>query len=212
VGGPATALEYLTVPRVDIADAVEWLRCNTADSLATVIPDADEVDMGVEEWIPWFVTVAHRCFAATNGPVVFVQTDRLWRGQWIDKASLVAEAACGEPLAWHKIALRRGVGATDLHRPTFSHMLAYRGRPGRRTPDVIESGPYLWRNGAGTNVADYIAAWLDANAVRSMLNPFCGHGTLLMAAGRFGIETLGCDLDPERATIARGSQARLWAG
>lgn len=198
--------------RVDVADAAEWLRHNTADSLTAVVPDADEIGMAIPEWVLWFGTMVHRCFAATDGPVVFVQTDRLWQGQWIDKAALIAEAACGEPAAWHKIALRRSVGATDLHRPTFSHVLAYRGRPGRRTPDVIESGPYLWRNGIGTNVAGIVAAWLDANGVRSMLNPFCGHGTLLAAAERVGIEVAGCDLDPERAAIARGQQARLWAG
>jgi hypothetical protein len=197
---------------VDVMDAAEWLECNRADSLAAVIPDAEEVSMDVVAWREWFVAMASLCFAATPGPVAFVQTDRLWRGQWIDKASLIADAANSAPIAWHKIALRRSVGATDLHRPTFSHVLAYRGRPGRRTPDVIESGPYLWRNGIGTNVADAVAGWLAENGAHSMLNPFCGHGTLLLAAEREGMVASGCDIDAARAAIARGDddQRALW--
>jgi hypothetical protein len=200
------------VREVECVDAFEWLRKPVErQAVVTVLPDAAEVGMGIEGWTGWFTRAAALCFAAvpTPGPVVFIQTDRLYDGQWIDKAQLVASAAVWHALTWHKVSLRREVGTVDIHRPTFSHVLAYGGRPGRRTPDVIMSGHRLWKNGTDMNTARLVIGWLAEQGVTSVHNPFCGHGTLLAVANEHGLDAYGCDLDPGRAGIAQHQQLVL---
>lgn len=189
--------------RVDTADAFDWLPANAGTgAVVAVLPDAAEVNMAVDAWTEWFRVAAAACFAASTGPTVFLQTDRKVGGRWIDKAALIADVA-NVPLLWHRIVLRRGVGATDIHRPTYSHLVAYGpGRPGRPAPDVIDGGKRLWRDGIGVAAARFIADYLHAAGVPHVLNPFAGHGTILAAAAAAGMDATGCELDPERAAIA----------
>lgn len=198
---------------VDVGDAPRWLEQRSWSGkagLAVVLPDAAEVGVGVGAWSAWFQVWAHCCFRAVDGPVAFVQTDRLLGGRWVSKPALIGRAAdvCDRQLSWHKIALRRQPGAVSIHRPTYSHVLGY-GRPGPRTPDVIESGLILWRNGVGVEVALLIARWFHALGVETMVNPFCGHGTLLAAAEAVGLDAYGVDIDPARAAIARTSSIQM---
>lgn len=197
-----------TLPKREVnqADAFEWLREHTgaADALVVVLPDAMEVGMEVNDWAGWFGNAASACFEAAHGkPKVFVQTDRLYNGQWIDKHLLIDNQRGFESLTWHKVALRRDPEKIDIHRPTWSHMLAYGGRPGVRLPDVVYSGRPLWRDGVGVRTSRFIMRWLEMNGVRSILNPFCGVGTLLAAANERGMDSMGCDLDEERVQLAR---------
>lgn len=197
---------------VVVADALEWLGeyergKPKAEALVVVLPDSAEVDMAVGDWLPWFRGAALSCFGAVErgNPVVFGQTDRLTGGQWIDKAGIIADAATmtGHRLTWHKIALRRDPEKIDLHRPTYSHILAYGGRPGSRTPDVIHAGRPLWRDGIGVRTAEFVMSWLYQQGVKTVINPFCGRGTLLAAANEKGLDAFGCDLDEGRANVAR---------
>lgn len=173
--------------------------------------------MKLEDWKPWFAEAVTSCFrAASGGPVVFQQTDRLVDGLWVDKAMIVESARSSirwrskppPTLTWHKIALRREPGRVDLHRPTYSHVLAYGGNPGRRTPDVLHTGRHdpdvkIWKDGIGRHTAMLIMAWLSEQGVTSVLNPFCGRGTLLAAANERGMDAFGCDLDAERVSDAK---------
>lgn len=187
-----------------IEDMFTWLAARRGTgAVVTVLPDADEVGMGIPQWGQWFTEAAAACFAASSGPTVFMQTDRMQGGRWISKPALISAAAGDRPLLWHKIVLRRGPGGTDLHRPTYSHLLAYGpGRPGIRTPDVIERGRMRWANGMGEAVAAAVAAYLAAQGTRAVLNPCCGHGTMLAAALAAGMDAFGCDIDAGRAAIA----------
>lgn len=203
----------MSVREIDIADAFEWLRSAEGDALVTVLPDAAELGIeikrpeGLKAYTDWFTRAAEACFdACQKGPVVFMQTDRLYNGQWLDKSDLTNGAAvrCGRSLIWHKIALRRDPGKVDLHRPTYSHVLAYGpARPGTRTPDVMRRGPTLWPNGAGITATVMVVAWLKENNVTVLLNPFCGMGTIAALASNAGLGVKGCELNPGRAQHAR---------
>lgn len=197
-------------PRVDTADLFEWLPeaaiARPGSAVVTVLPDAQEVGMTHAAWRRWFTAAAALCFEASAGPTVFLQTDRLHDGQWTDKAGLIATMAGHDPLLWHKIVLRRDPWKVDLHRPTYSHLIAYGpgAGPGRRTPDVIHGGKPWWRNGIGVDAARFIAGWLRDVGVSSILNPACGEGTILSACSR-SMAVAGCDVDEDRAASARAA-------
>lgn len=198
---------------VDLADADPWveetrqrLGRNDRYAIVAVLPDAEEVALEPIRWRLWFSRSASMCFHSSRGaPVVFVATDRRTDGRWIDKATILNEARphIAPGLTLHRIALRRAVGVVDLKRPTYSHVLAYGGRPGERTPDVFYGGQPLWRNGIGVGTAREIATWLAQQDVDGVLNPFCGAGTILAACGELGIPSYGCDTDAGRVEIAR---------
>jgi len=197
---------------VECADLFEWLpRMAGRGAVVAVLPDADEVGLGLDAWRAWFVDAARACFAASTGPTVFMQTDRMAAGRWVSKPALLAEAAPpGAHLLWHKVALRREPGKVDLHRPTYSHVIAYGpGRPGARTPDVIQRGAMRWPNAMGEAVASMVAVYLEQQGARAVVNPCCGHGTVLAAAAALGIDAYGCDLDPGRAAIAATIEREL---
>lgn len=200
---------------VDVADADGWLeetrralpKTGRGYAIVAVLPDAEEVSMKQQAWALWFARMIGTVFyAARRAPVVLALTDRRVDGAWVDKSTLVDLArplSPRAPLVLHRIALRRPVGVVDLKRPTYTHVLAYNGRPGIRTPDVFDGGPPLWRNGVGVHTARAVAGWLSQQDIDGVLNPFCGHGTLLAACAEVGLPGLGCDTDPIRVEIAR---------
>lgn len=194
--------------RVDLADAFDWLPDHDNEgAVVAMLPDAAELDMAPDDhYERWFCRAVQLCLATSADPTVFVQTDRKQRGHWLDKAALVEQVAsdAGLPLIWHRIALRRGVGKIDLHRPTYSHMIAIGpGKPGPRAPDVIDGGPRAWENGVGIFAAAHVAQYLDSQKVDRIVNPFCGVGTFLQAGARHGIDGIGCDRDPDRVVAAQ---------
>lgn len=199
---------------VVVADATDWLTGRRGEGPVVVsLPDAREVGLSIDEWRPQFVYWAKLCLIAASGACVFVQTDRKHDGQLESKAGVLLAAAnqMQIPLVWHKIALRKPVNSTDLHRPTYSHILAFgECRPGRAWPDVIEHGERSWPNGTGWNVATRIVKWLAEVAPDGpLINPFCGEGTFLRAATTVGRTAIGCDLDPQRVATAQAALDQL---
>lgn len=199
--------------RVDCADATVWLRrVIGAGPVVASLPDAHEVHLDPAVWANAFARWADECFAAAAGaPVVFVQTDRKAGGVWHSKPAIIAAIAGRRrvPLRWHKIALRREPGATDLHRPGYTHVVAYGGdRPGRPFADVWPAGRRLWANGTPVGVAARVIEWLDeAWPAGPVVNPFCGLGTFLAAANDRGREAWGCDVDAD--LVARAQEVLL---
>lgn len=188
-------------------DAFAWLAIHGhGGPVVSVLPDAAEVGMTIWEWESFYERAAKACLRASTGPTIFLATDRKHEGRWISKPELFLDAAGGRfPLLWHKIVLRRPVDGLDPHRPTYSHLMAFGpGRPGRLRPDVIDAGTYLWRNGIGVGAARFVADYLDETGnSTTILNPFCGMGTLLAAAEERGLTAFGCDTDPDRVARAR---------
>lgn len=191
------------------ADALEWLAANRGvGAVVTSLPDADETGQPVDEWAAWFARAAQACFdaASAGAPVVFYQTDRKAGGRWHSKAAMLfqAAAAAGAELYWHKIILRRGVGKTDLHRPGYTHLMAFGvgGGPGKATPDVMERGRTLYPNGMGLRAARFAVGFAGERAGR-VCDPFCGRGTIPAVAEALGYDAIGVDIDPAQCERAR---------
>lgn len=190
------------------ADALPWMAaCKALGAVVTSLPDAEEIGTTIPEWKEWFSGALAACFSITapEAPAIFYQTDRKVAGQTMSKAALVLAAGeqAGSRLLWHKIVLRRGVGATDLHRPGYSHLIAFsaKGRPGVATPDVMERGPVLYPNGIGINVAD-LAVRFAGDKRWPIIDPFCGRGTIPALADAMGFDAVGVDILPEQAAAA----------
>jgi hypothetical protein len=203
------------------ADAIQWLSATTArGAVVTSLPDADEVGLDITDWGIWFAAAATACFRvlAPGAPVVFFQTDRKAGGGVYSKASSLVAAAsqAGARLLWHKIVLRRPVGAIDLHRPGYSHLMAFGmpgARPGPATPDVIENGRALYRNGIGAAAAAVAVRFAGRNSAM-IIDPSCGRGAIGAAALDAGLNTIGVDIDPAQCDRARANlasaAASLW--
>ena len=197
--------------RIVCADALDWLAENKAGGIVTSPPDAEEIGAGPDDWRGWFARALDACFAASAGPVVLYVTDRKSGGVLHSKAALVHAAAerAGIDPAWHKIALRRDVGAADLHRPTFSHLIAFGAPPGKASPDVIRRGRVLYPNGTGLAAARVAVDWAG-RAIKGgpLVDPFCGRGTIPAVAEAMGIEAVGVDLDPDQCRRAGALRLR----
>jgi hypothetical protein len=186
------------------ADAIEWLKSNTCDAVFTSPPDAEEIEKTLEDWEIWFRNAISLCFKASSGPVVFYVTDRKSGGRIYSKAGTIfSEAATyGAIPAWHKICLCRDVGQTDIHRPTFTHLLAFNGSPGKASPDVIQRGKTVYKNGTGLVAARVGVEWIKKQA-ESITDPFCGQGTIPAVAEAFGVSATGIDIDELQCKKAR---------
>lgn len=198
-------------------DGVAWLQANGVPADAAVVtslPDHSEVpEMGVEVWRRWFADVVKLiCEAVDERSVaVFYQTDVKHDGYWIDKSYLVGKGveAAGSQLLWHKIVCRGAPGSVTFGRPAYTHMLcASRGLrllPGQSTADVLpERGTMPWARAMGEAACVSVAQFLRAfTGCRTVVDPFCGVGTMLAVANREGFDAIGVELSRKRARKAR---------
>lgn len=187
------------------ADALEWLPKNRRiGGLVLSPPDADEIGADLITWKDWLMRATTMCFDATTGPIVFYTTDRRYNGRLVSKASIVyeVESRLGINTAWHKIVLRRGPEKTDLHRPTYTHMIALGERPGPTTADVIYRGDMLYPNAMGFHAAKVALDWIS-RYTDTVIDPFCGRGTIPAIADAMGMNAIGVDIDPDQCAYAR---------
>lgn len=191
------------------ADSLPWMRERAErGAVVTSLPDADEIGVGLNEWAIWFVDAARLCMelAPPECAAVFYQTDRKAEGRWWSKAGLLMRAAESLKigLLWHKIALRRPLGSADLRRPTFTHLMAFsaRGGPGKATADVFERGPVAYPNGMGLKAARVAVDFAGANS-KTIIDPFCGRGTVPAVAEALGYRAIGVDIDDAQCAAAR---------
>ncbi len=208
---------------VEHGDGVAWLAraALPADhAIVTSLPDASEVPELGEGWAAWFTdTVALACRQVADDAVaLFYQTDVKRDGRWVDKGYLVqrgAEAA-GSHLLWHKIVCRVPPGAVTMGRPAYAHLLAFsrtlRLSPGRSTADVLPTtGAMTWSRAMGVAACTAAARFvLEQTACRTVVDPFCGLGTMLAVANAHGLDAIGVELSKRRARRARA--LRLPAG
>lgn len=199
------------------ADALAWLRDAgrlAGASVVTSLPDLSEVPaLGLDGWRRWFEDAAVSAMQAVpdEGVAIFFQSDVRRGGLWIDKAALVARAAerAGMGTLFHKIVCRKPAGTLTLGRASYSHLLGFarvlRPSPQRATPDVLPDGGF--QPGAKSMG---VLACLDAckfvineTTTRTIVDPFCGFGTVLAVANALGLDAIGVDLSARMCKRAR---------
>lgn len=198
-------------------DGVAWLaRTPLPDdhAIVTSLPDLSEVrSLDAAGWRRWFIdAVALACRQVSDESVaVFFQTDVKRDGRWIDKgflAALGAEAA-GSHLLWHKVVCRAPVGTVTPGRPSYAHLLCFsRARridPARSFADVLPRlGEMTWARAMGVEACAATCRFLqEERGFRTVVDPFCGVGTMLAVANAFGFDSVGVELSAKRAAQAR---------
>jgi hypothetical protein len=222
-GGPQQPEGQRTV---ECADTLAWLAGRETllgSSLITSLPDVSEFPaLSLAEWKQWFIRAAALVMAKVpaEGVAIFYQTDVKKAGAWVDKGYLISRAAeeAGCETLWHKVVCRRAPGTVTFGRPAYSHMLCFsrgvRVDLGRATPDVLpDAGEVTWTRGMGVQACLAACRFiLEHTSTRTVVDPFCGHGTVLAVANALGLDAVGVELSRKRAKKARALRVALDAG
>jgi len=193
-------------------DASNWLDKQTSiPNVVTGICDLDEMPgYDMDQYLDFFASIVNMVFQKLeNGCyAIFIQTDRKYQKRWIDKSYIITDIArtYGIKMIWHKIVLHRDVDATDLHRPTYAHVLCYSrdGTTGIATPDVIPVSKKAYKNATPPEAAErsleFVAKY---STVKKVVDPFVGRGTIPLIARSLGLSSIGIDIDPAQCAIAK---------
>ena len=199
------------------ADALAWLRARgrlDGCSVVTSLPDISEMpSLDLAAWTCWFEDAAALVVGAVpdEGAAIFFQSDIKRGGAWIDKGALVQRGAerAGARLLFHKIVCRRPPGTVTFGRAGYSHLLGYsrgaRPRPERATADVIADAGFMPGTKAmGVNACvDACRFILRETSTRTVVDPFCGYGTVLAVANALGLAAIGVDLSARMCRRSR---------
>lgn len=199
------------------ADALQWLAAEgplLGASVITSLPDVSGLpELGLQGWRDWFIAAAEATLAHTpdEGVTVFYQTDIKVEGRWIDKAFLCQLAAEreGSALLWHRIVCRRPPGSVSFGRPGYTHMLCFsrgvRDDVSRSLQDVLpQTGHMTWSRAMGTAACKLACQYVLAQTTtRTIVDPFCGRGTVLAVANAMGMDAVGVELSRRRVERAR---------
>lgn len=198
-------------------DALAWLEARPVlegCSAIASLPDVSEFpSLTLAEWKAWFIRAAGLVLSRVppDGVAVFYQTDVKQEGVWVDKGYLVARAAeeVGSELLFHKVVCRRTPGTVTYGRPAYSHLLGFsrgvRANLAKATADVLpEAGEVTWTRGMGVEACLVACRFIQEHAAaRTVVDPFCGHGTVLAVANALGLDAVGVELSRKRARKAR---------
>jgi hypothetical protein len=200
-----------------VGDGVAWLSASAlppTHAVVTSLPDVSEMrSLTFDAWRAWFVDVVASACAqvAPDATAVFYQTDVKLDGRWVDKGHLVALGAdrAGAACLFHKVVCRAPAGAATFGRPGYAHLLAFsrglRLPPKESSADVLPKlGDMPWSRAMGTAACEEACRFLlRSTACRVVVDPFCGHGTVLAVANAYGLDAVGVERSPKRAEKAR---------
>jgi hypothetical protein len=206
-------------------DALDWLRAHAPlrdASVVTSLPDRSEVPhLTFTEWQRWFEDAALLVMqsVADEGVAIFFQSDIRHAGLWVDKGALVARAAqrAGMNLLFHKIVCRKPPGTITFARASYSHLLAFAGTVrARSTPDhasadvLADAGFKPGAKAMGVNACLAACRFILAETqTRTVVDPFCGFGTVLAVANALGMGAIGVDLSARMCRRAQTLQVDL---
>jgi hypothetical protein len=194
-------------------DAIKWLQ-NYEDkggvSFLGSLPDFSEFQsFTLEQWKEWFLDTASLILSRTSpeGVTIFFQSDIKHEGIWVDKGYIVSKAAekLGHNLLWHKIFCRAQPGTIMFGRPAYSHMLCFSRKVvpdiSKSTADVIpDLGEKTWVRGIGLEASLFAANFVKKHTTtKTLINPFCGEGSVIAAANFAGLNAVGIERSPKRA-------------
>ena len=198
-------------------EALAWLRAHgplAGASVITSLPDVSEVPaLGLDGWRTWFEEAAVLTMQSVpaEGVAIFFQSDIKRAGQWLDKGGLVARAAgrAGMGLLFHKVVCRKPPGTVTFGRASYSHLLGFSRslRPSlrRATADVLPDAGFMpGAKAMGVNACvDACRFVLFETTTRTVVDPFCGWGTVLAVANALGLDAVGVDLSARMCKRAR---------
>lgn len=198
-------------------DALTWLK-NYQDkggaSFLGSLPDISEFPgYSLEEWKKWFQETAELILDRTSpeGVTIFFQSDIKHEGLWVDKGFIIQKAAekLGHHLLWHKIFCRAPAGTIMFGRPAYSHMLCFSRTVvpdiSKSTADVVpDLGDKTWVRGMGLEASLIASTFVKKQTTTdTLINPFCGEGSVIAAANFVGLNAIGIERSPKRAEKAR---------
>lgn len=204
---------------VHCADALPWMKERGVIEGAcavTSLPDVSEVSLALPAWRAWFLEAARQVVGLVpdDRVAVFFQSDIKHDGQWIDKGAMVVRAAeeAGARVLFHKIVCRRPPGTLTMGRPGFTHLIAV--SRSRRCPDVlpipdviVDPGRAPWVRAMGIRAAAHAVRFArDQAGATTIVDPFCGVGTVLAVANALGLDAIGVEKARKRAEQSRELQ------
>lgn len=191
-------------------DSLNYMQGKKFDVIITSLPDMEEVGLNKQDWILW---VKKTCKILANtlgnkGIIFFYQTDRKNEGEIIDKKTLISNEfiTLGYKNVLSKIVLKRDVGKIDLFRPTYTNLFAFSKfiKSGKATPDVLHCGKMIYNNAMGLNAVKVCIDFLKDKGIKStILDPFCGQGSVLIISNHYGFDAVGVEILPEQAEKSR---------
>ena len=198
-------------------DGVEWLRdssLTSSDVIVTSLPDFSGLPkLGFEGWRRWFIDASEQVCRAVHEDslAIFYQTDVKHEGRWVDKSVMVSEGAAraGSHLLWRKVVCRVAPGITTFGRPAYAHLLCFsreaRHYPAEATPDVLpQTGDTTWSRGMGADVCAAVIKFIEQRTeCTTVVDPFCGQGSILAAANARGLDAVGVEISRKRVNKAR---------
>lgn len=211
--GRSTATPWREVHQTD---AIPWLRAHRPQggiSVVTSLPDVSELNFDLAGWRAWFLTTVRLVVEAVpdEGAALFFQSDIKRDGAWVDKGALVVRAAedGGARVLWHKIVCRRQPGMLTYGRPGYTHFIAVSRT--LRCPEVlpipdivVDAGRLPWVRAMGVRAAAHAVRFCrDQAGATTILDPFCGVGTVLAVANQLGLNAIGVERSTKRCAQAR---------
>jgi hypothetical protein len=199
------------------ADALVWLKENgTLDgcSIVTSLPDVSEFpNSTLQEWKNWFTETASLVMSKCpdNGLTIFYQTDIKKDGEWIDKGFLcqIAAEKSGQKLIAHKIVCRTQPGNVAFGKPGYSHLICFSKavlpQIEKSLTDVLpDAGQVSWTRGMGINACRLACQMvLNFTDTKTIVDPFCGHGSVLAVANDMGLNAVGVERSLKRVKKAQ---------
>jgi hypothetical protein len=184
----------------------------------TSLPDVSEVNMTLPLWRTWFLDAVWLVIdaVAPEGAALFFQTDIKYEGIWIDKGAMVVRASedAGAHVLFHKIVCRRQPGMTTMGRPGYTHLIAV--SRAMKCPDVlpmpdiiVDAGRLPWVRAMGIRAAAHAVRFArDQAGAKTIVDPFCGVGTVLAVANALGLDAIGVEKAKKRSEQARALEMR----